>query len=138
MIDDKMQKFIDFFSENPCGYLATVEGNRPKVRPWSFLFEEDGKIWFLTTNSKRVFKQLQENPYIEFCSYASSNVHGRLSGKVELCNDIRIKERVLDERPMLKNIYSTADNPLLESFYIEHGSISLYSSKLEVHDYIEF
>jgi len=133
-----MQKFIDFFNENKCGYLATTEENKPKVRPWSFLFEDNGKIWFLTTNTKKVFKQLQENPYIEFCSLSSDFIHGRLGGKIELCNDLAIKERILAERPMLKDIYGTADNPVLESFYLEHGTASLYSSRLGVKEYIEF
>lgn len=133
-----MQQFIDFFTKHNCGFLATTEGNMPRIRPWSFLFEEDGKIWFLTTNNKRVFKQLQENPHIEFCSRSSDGVHGRIGGKIELCNNLEIKERVLEERPLLKNIYGEPENPLLESFYLEHGSASLYSSSLQVNEYIEF
>lgn len=47
---------IDFFEENRCGSLATTDNGIPKVRPWSFLFEDGGKIWFMTTNKKRVFQ----------------------------------------------------------------------------------
>lgn len=133
-----MQQFIDFFNKNTCGYLATMDGNRPRVRPWSFLFEDNGKIWFMTTNKKRVFQQLQENPYIEFCSCSSEMINGRLSGKIEICNDLGIKARVLTERPMLQTIYQTPENPLLETFYLEHGSASLYSSRLQINEFIEF
>lgn len=133
-----MQQFIDFFEENLCGFLATTEGNMPRVRPWSFLFEDEGKIWFLTTNKKRVFQQLKQNPYIEFCSCSAQGISGRLSGKIEFCNDINIKNRILEERPMLKDIYHCADNPLLESFYLEHGAFSLYSSRLGIDEFLEF
>lgn len=133
-----MQEFIEFFEKNLCGYLATTEGNMPRVRPWSFLFFEDGKFWFLTTNNKRVFKQLQENPYIEFCSCSSDSIHCRLSGKIEFCNDLNIKNRVLTERPILKEIYENPENPVLESFYLEHGTLSKYSSKFKINRFIEF
>ncbi|MFA7658473.1 MAG: pyridoxamine 5'-phosphate oxidase family protein [Candidatus Gastranaerophilaceae bacterium] len=133
-----MQQFIDFFNQNIYGFLATIDGNRPRVRPWGFMFEDGGKIWFLTTNQKRVFKQLQENPYVEFCSCSPEFVCGRIGGKIEFCNDLEIKTRILDERPALKDIYETPDNPLLEAFYLEHGSASLYSSKLDIDEFIEF
>lgn len=133
-----MQKFIDFFTQNNCGFLATVEENMPHVRPWSFLFEKDGKIWFLTTNKKRVFRQLKANPYIEFCSCSHDFVSGRLSGKIEFENNLEIKTRILDERPLLKDFYKTPEDPVLESFYLEHGSASLYSSRLNINEYIEF
>lgn len=132
------QDYIEFFEENSCGVLATVSNNKPKVRPWAFQFENIGKIWFMTTNNKRVYGELKANPYIEFCSLSRDFTSGRLSGKIEFLNDLSIKERILEERPILKTIYQTADNPILETFYLEHGSISLYSSRLEINDYFEF
>lgn len=92
----------------------------------------------MTTNKKRVFNQLKENPYIEFCSCSSEMINGRLGGRIELCNDLEIKARILSERPMLKIIYETPENPVLETFYLEHGSASLYSSRLKINKYIEF
>lgn len=132
------QDYIDFFEENSCGFLATVSDNKPKVRPWAFQFEDFGKIWFMTTNNKRVFSELKANPHIEFCSLSRDFTSGRLNGKIEFLNDLSIKERILEDRPILKDIYQTSTNPLLETFYLEHGSISLYSSRLEINDYLEF
>lgn len=133
-----MQKFIEFFKNNGCGFLATIEDNKPRVRPWSYLLEENGKFWFMTTNKKRVFKQLQENPNIEFCSVSNQNVSCRLSGKAIFNNNLEIKTRVLYARPMLKEIYGSAENPILETFYVEHGTISQYCSKLGIDEFIEF
>lgn len=131
-------EIIEFFEKNRCGFLSSVDCDRPRVRPWSFLFEDNGKIWFLTTNKKRVFKQLQENPYMEFCSISSDYISARIGGKIEFCNDMEVKKRILNERPILKEIYQSAENPLLELFYLEHGTASLYSSRLDVDEFLEF
>lgn len=133
-----MQEFIEFFEKNLCGYLATTEGNMPRVRPWSFLFYENGKFWFMTTNQKRVFKQLQENPYIEFCSCSPDSVFCRLSGKIEFCTDLGIKTRIFNERPLLGDIYGAPDNPIMELFYLEHGSLLKYSSRFKINRFKEF
>lgn len=133
-----MQEVIVFLNKNKTGYLATVEGNMPRVRPWEFMFEENGKFWFLTNNKKKVFKQLQDNPYIEFCSSSPDFSHVRLSGKVEFCNDLEIKKRIFEDHPMLEKLYQTYDNSILELFYIEHGTAALNFYHLGEISYFEF
>lgn len=120
-----MQEVINFLNRHKSGFLATVENNMPRVRPWSFLLEEGGKFWFLTTSQKKVFKQLKENPYIEFCSSSIDYVHLRLTGKIEFCDDSEIKKRIFEDHPMLKNLYQTYENPVLEMFCLKHGTAAL-------------
>lgn len=133
-----MQKFLEFFDKNRCGFLATTEGNLPRVRPWSYLFEDENKIWFMTTNNKKVFEQLKNNPYIEFCACSSEMISGRLGGKIEFENNLQIKTRILEERPLLKSIYQNPENALLETFFLKHGYMFLYSSRLKINEFIEF
>jgi len=65
----RMKELINFMDSNPRGYLATVDDEgKPHLRPWSFRFEQGGKLWFCTANTKDIFCQLQCNPAIEFCS----------------------------------------------------------------------
>ncbi|MBS4026182.1 MAG: pyridoxamine 5'-phosphate oxidase family protein [Clostridia bacterium] len=48
-----MQEIIDFLEANPIGCLASVDDEgRPHVRPWQFMFAQDGKLWFWTDNTK--------------------------------------------------------------------------------------
>lgn len=48
-------------------YLATTDGNKPKVRPFSIVTEFEGKIYIYCGKQKEVYKQLKNNPYIEIC-----------------------------------------------------------------------
>ena len=61
-----MQKVVEFLQANPVQYLATVgRDGKAKCRPFMFCFEQDGKLWFCTNNTKDVYKDMQENPNIE-------------------------------------------------------------------------
>ncbi len=123
-----MEEVIKFLSENRRGYFATVDNGKPRVRPWGFMFEENGKLYFCTNNTKDVYRQLTEVPYMEFsCSNPDFNTWVRVSGKITFTDDMRIKEKIFELNPMLKNMYKSADNPIFVTFYVEHGSASISS-----------
>jgi len=120
-----MQEVKDFLKDNVTGVLATIAGDKPKARPFQFMFEEDGKFFFCTSNAKEVYKQLQANPYIEFSSISPKFAWIRLSGKVEFSDSLVHKERVLAISPLVKSLYKEASNPIFEVFYLEHGQAIL-------------
>ena len=61
-----MNEVVKFLNENPVQYLATVgRDGKAKCRPFMFAGEKDGKLWFCTNNQKDVYKDMQENPYVE-------------------------------------------------------------------------
>ena len=61
-----MNKVVEFLNANPVQYLATVgRDGKAKCRPFMFAGELDGKMWFCTNNQKEVYKDMQENPYVE-------------------------------------------------------------------------
>lgn len=117
-----MKDVIKFLQENNTGYLATVEGGNPKVRPFQFMLEDSGKLYFCTANTKNVYRQLKKNPSFEFSSSSPNFVWIRLSGDSKFSDDFKIKEKVLEASPLVKSIYKTADNPTFEIFYVEHGT----------------
>ena len=117
-----MKEVIKLLTENPMGFLATVENGEPRVRPWGFLFEENGKFYFCTNNTKDVYEQLQAKPFIEFSTKTSNFVWVRLRGKITFTEDMKIKEKILAGNDLVKSIYQKADNPIFKAFYIEHGS----------------
>jgi len=116
-----MKEVIKFLQENSAGFLATVSGGKPKVRPFQFMLEEGGKLFFCTANTKDVFKQLKANPYVEFSSMTPSFAWIRLSGEVKFTGDKGVKEQILAANPLVKSIYQSADNPVFEIFYLDHG-----------------
>ena len=115
-----MNEVIEFLKENPVQYFATVGlDNKAKVRPFRFMIEDGGKLYFCTNNEKDVFKQIKNNPYVEVCVLNSKFQWMRLNGKVKFSNDMDIKKKVIESSPLVKSLYKTADNPIFEIFYLE-------------------
>lgn len=115
-----MNEAIKFISENPNLFLATVENNLPKVRPFQFMFAEEEKIYFCTSNQKEVYKQLEKNLNIELSTMSPAFEWLRLNGKVKFVDDLNIKNRIIESSPLVKSIYKSGDNPIFEAFYIEN------------------
>lgn len=120
-----MKEVVNFLKENSTGYFATVEDGKPKVRPFQFMLEESGKLFFCTSNEKEVYQQLMVNPYFEFSSSSPQFAWLRLSGKARFSNDVRIKEKILEISPLVKSIYKTANNPIFEIFSVEEATAVL-------------
>lgn len=115
-----MNEVVKFLRENPVQYFATIGlDGKPKVRPFQFMLEQDGKIYFCTGNQKDVFAQLEKCPYVEISSTSPSFAWIRLSGKVVLCKDLEIKKAIIENNGLVKSIYQTAENPTFEAFYLE-------------------
>lgn len=115
-----LNEVVQFLKDNPVQYLATVDGgNKPKVRPFQFMLEKDGKLYFCTSNKKDVYKELAGNPYVELCATSKDMVWIRLSGRVVFSADMDLKEKVLEKSPLVKSLYKQPDNPAFEVFYLE-------------------
>lgn len=115
-----MNEVVKFLIENPVQFFATIGlDGKPKVRPFQFMLEQDGKIYFCTGNQKDVFEQLEKCPYVEISSSSPSFAWIRLSGKVVFSKDLEIKKAILKNSALVKSIYQTAENPTFEAFYLE-------------------
>lgn len=124
-----MKKVVEFLQANPVQYLATVgRDGKAKCRPFMFCFEQDGKLWFCTNNTKDVYKDMQENPEIEVSVSSPEYAWIRLHGKAVFENNMSVKEGCMNN-PIVKGQYQTADNPIFEVFYLEnpHGVIADFS-----------
>ncbi len=117
-----MKEIIKFLKENPHGFLATVDEGKPRVRPFGFMFEEDGKLFFCTNSNKDVYKQLNTSPYIEYSVTSKDMVTIRISSTVKFCDEFDKKEKVLNASALVKRLYKSAENPILKVFYLEHGT----------------
>jgi len=109
-----------FLVKSQVQYLATIGlDDRPKVRPFQFMLEEGGRLYFCTSNQKPVFQEMRKHPYVEFCASGDSFSWLRLRGKVVFSNDPALKARIQDASPIVKSIYKTPDNPIFEIFYLD-------------------
>jgi uncharacterized pyridoxamine 5'-phosphate oxidase family protein len=115
---------IQFANENKLSYLATAEKDQPRVRALGFWFANKTGFYFQTGDMKSLYHQLRNNPKTEVCFYKPEGMIGtmlRISGEVEFLTDLKLKERVLEERPFLKSYGLTINHPGLIIFRIPHG-----------------
>ena len=82
-----MEELLKFLEKNPIFYLATDDNGQPRVRPFGFHMIFDDKFYMVTALPKKVCKQMEKNPKIEFCSMARDTQYVRVSGEVVFDND---------------------------------------------------
>lgn len=122
-----MNEILDFITQAGTFYIATIDGDKPKVRPFGFVMEYEGKLYFCTNNQKDIYKQLQVNPYFEVSTTSANGQWIRLSGKAVFEANQAAKAKVFEVMPRLKDMYVSPDNPIFEVFYIAEGKATFYS-----------
>jgi uncharacterized pyridoxamine 5'-phosphate oxidase family protein len=117
---NQRQAVVEFLRKSQVQYLATIGvDDKPKVRPFQFMLEEGGRLYFCTSNQKPVFKEIQRHPYVEFCASGEDFSWLRLNGKVVFSKDLGLKARIQEASPIVKSIYQTPDNPAFEVFCLD-------------------
>ena len=122
-----MERVEKFLKEAGTYYLATVDGDQPRVRPFGTAHIIEGKLYIQTAKAKDVSKQIQKNPLVELCCFdGSTGSWLRLAG--ELVRDDRREPKVdmLEHYPELKAMYS-ADDDNTEVFYFKNATATISS-----------
>lgn len=120
-----MQSVLQFLKEAETYYLATVDGEQPRVRPFGTINEFEGKLYIQTGKSKPVSKQIHANPRVEICAFKNGEW---LRVSAILVEDDRREARVsmLEAYPELKAMYSPDDGNT-EVFYLK-DAVATFSS----------
>ena len=96
-------EILAFLNANTTCYLATVEGDKPRVRAMGMVKAEENGIIIETGTFKDVYKQMVANPNVELCFFnAKDGIQIRVSGAVEPVDDIELKKEIVIQRPFLK------------------------------------
>lgn len=124
-----MEQVEKFLKEVDVYYLATMEGDQPRVRPFGTAHIFEGKLYIQTGKVKGVYKQLKENPKAEICACIKDQWL-RVSG--ELIEDDRREARqsMLDDYPSLQSMYS-ADDGNTAVFYFQNATAVFSSFQAE-------
>lgn len=131
-----MNDAIDFLSKNSVRTLATVGlDGKPKLRPFTFFFEKDGKLWFETSSTKQVYKELLDTPYIEFCASGPKMSWIRLSGKVNFSDNLDIKRAMFEKTNNLSCLYKNPENPVFKAFSLTNAKAVLYRYNMEPEEF---
>ena len=120
-----MQRVEKFLKDAEVYYLATVDGDQPRVRPFGTAHIFEGKLYIQTGKVKDVSKQIHKNPKVEICAF-SEGQWLRIAG--ELVEDDRREARqsMLDAYPSLQGMYS-ADDGNTEVFYFKDATATFSS-----------
>ncbi len=127
-----MERVVKFLKDAEVYYLATVEGDQPRVRPFGTAHIFEGKLYIQTGKVKDVSKQLLANPKAEICAFKNGEWI-RIAG--ELIEDDRVEARqsLLDAYPSLQKMYA-ADDGNTQVFYFRNATatISAFTHEPEV------
>ncbi|MFP3043891.1 pyridoxamine 5'-phosphate oxidase family protein [Treponema primitia] len=103
-----MQEVYDFLKKAKTYYLATLEGDQPRVRPFGTIDLFEGKLYFQTGKSKDVSKQIKANPKIEISAFDGASWI-RIQAKAIEDDRREAKVHMLEAYPTLKDRYSPDD-----------------------------
>lgn len=130
-----MQEVHDFIKECGVYYLATVDGDQPRVRPFGTIDIFEGKLYIQTGKSKDVSKQIQANPKVELCCFKDGKWL-RVAGKLVRDDNKEAKKHMLDNYPDLRRMYSEDDDNTEVLFF--EDAVATFSSFMEEAKTIEF
>lgn len=127
-----LEDCIRFANENPVCYIATMDGDQPRVRAFLMFFADESGFYFATLAPKAVSKQLQDNPKIEVCFYNNADLQNakmmRVTGRIEFLDDIALKERLLEERTFMKSLGTgKPEDPMFQVFRIYAGEAHFWT-----------
>lgn len=117
-----MSKVNDFLSEAGVFFLATADGDQPKVRPLGAHMEMDGKVIFGVGDFKDVYRQLAANPKTEIVACKPDGHWMRYTGKAVFETDPKYAEAMLDGAPHLRSIYNEETGNKMMAFHLEDAT----------------
>ncbi|MDR2966344.1 MAG: pyridoxamine 5'-phosphate oxidase family protein [Methanobacteriaceae archaeon] len=134
---------IDFANENPVAWLATSDDNQAHVRAMAMWYADETGFYFQSATMKELVNQIIKNPKIEIAFFKPDEGTGtmlRVEGLAEIIDDIKVKEKCLEDRPFLKSLGLTADGDELFIFNISHGKAHFWrmETNLDPKEIIEF
>ena len=135
-------EIFEFLNANPVFHLATIDGDRPRVRGMLLYRADEEGIVFHTGKMRDLHKQLNESPQVEmsFNNGSSENlIQVRVSGKVELAEDIELKKEIVKKREFLKPFVEQYGYDPLAVYCLKNGTASVWKMKtnLSPKEYVE-
>ena len=130
-----IEKVCQFLEEAGTYYLATVEGDQPRVRPFGTVMVYEGKLYIQTGKVKPVSRQLSANPKAEICAFKDGQWL-RVSGELIEDDRLEAKTAMLEKYPSLRAMYSPEDANTQVLYF--RGGKAVFSSFTAAPETVEF
>lgn len=118
-----MERVCKFLKDAGTYYLATVEGDQPRVRPFGTAHIFEGKLYIQTGKVKAVSRQLAANPKVEICAFMKGKWL-RLAGELVEDDRVEAKASLLEAYPSLQKMYA-ADDGNTQVWYFKNATATL-------------
>jgi uncharacterized pyridoxamine 5'-phosphate oxidase family protein len=130
-----MKEAQEFLKDCGVYYLATLDSDQPRVRPFGTAEIINDRLYIQTGKSKNVYKQIETNNKVELCAFKDGKWI-RVSGKLIPDDTVESKKEMLDKNPNLRSMYDENDDNCIV-LYFESG-VATISSFTEAPKVIEF
>ena len=120
-----MKEVYKFLKEAGTFYIATIDGDKPRVRPFGVVNIFEDKLYLQTGKRKNVSKQISVNPNVEICAFLNGKWI-RVSGVLVSDDRIEAKKSMLDANPSLRSMYNENDDNT-EVLYFKDATATIYS-----------
>ena len=120
-----MNEVYEFLKEAKTYYLATIDNDKPRVRPFGTVNIFENKLYIQTGKSKEVYKQIENNNNVEICAFDKGKWI-RIEGKLIADDRVEAKKSMLDNYPDLRGMYNENDDNTIV-LYLENFKAIIYS-----------
>ena len=124
-MNEKLEKVLKFLDEAQTYYLATIEGDQPRVRPFGTALIYKDKLYIQTGKVKPVSKQLKANPKAEICAFKDGK-WVRIAGELIEDETREVKTLMLEKMPMLRHMYNEDDGNM-QMLYFKNAKVTFSS-----------
>lgn len=127
-----LKECIKFATENPVCYLATTDGNQPRVRTFYLWYADESGFYFVPLAEKQVTRQLQQNPKAEVCFFNNGAgpkewKHMRVTGEVQFLEDEENLEKAYQNRSWLDALVGFSVKPIVRPCRIATGEAHFWT-----------
>ena len=130
-----MKEVQEFLKDAGVYYLATMDNNQPRVRPFGTAEIFEDKLYIQTGKKKDVYKQIEANNNVEICAFKDGKWI-RISGKLIADDRVEAKKDMLDKNPNLRGMYDENDDNTIVLYF--ESAKAVISSFTEAPKTIEF
>lgn len=122
-----MKEVMDFLQACPAYYIATTEGEQPRVRPFSSLVQFEDKLYIESNYFKPFAKQVAANPKVEICAFDGKSRWIRICCTLVDDNRVAPKKALLDYMPEIRNLGYDENDPNMSVYYMKDAVATFYS-----------
>ena len=104
-----MNKIVEELLKVKVFYIATIDGDQPRVRPFGSIIEFEGEAYICSGNFKDFYKQIKANPKVELCGMYQDFDWLRVTATLEEDDRVEVQQAILDDPTGPKGLYEAGD-----------------------------